>query len=162
MKTILIIAVLLIAAFVLFTYVKRRQQPDDDGQTTGMPTFSATGPLTKIEQIFFNRLTEAMPDCIVLAQVALNQLVDVKSPDRSTYRIWKNKVERKSVDFLICRKDLTVIAAIELDDASHQRKDRLKADADKDAALLGAGYKIIRWPVKPLPDVTLIRETMHG
>jgi very-short-patch-repair endonuclease len=48
-----------------------------------------------------------------------------------------------------------------LDDSSHNREDRQKADADKNVALIGAGYKIIRWSAKSLPDIEVIRKTFH-
>ena len=62
-----------------------------------------------------------------------------------------------SADFLVCNKDASVVAVIELDDASHQRHDRQVADEKKDKALKAAEIKIIRWHVKSIPDVSAIQ-----
>ncbi|TBR14986.1 DUF2726 domain-containing protein [Rugosibacter aromaticivorans] len=69
--------------------------------------------------------------------------------------------QQKELDYLVCLKDFTIVAVIELDDSSHAREDRQKSDADKDIALLGAGYKIIRWSAQSLPDIEMIRKTFH-
>lgn len=113
--------------------------------------------LSKPEQILYFRLVEAMPDCIVLAQVQLSRVLGVKKGHN--FRQWLNRIDRKSLDYVVCRKDASVVAAIELDDSTHEREDRKKADQDKEHALASAGVKLIRWQVKKLPDVQTIRET---
>lgn len=162
MKTILIIVVLLVIALAFFVVAKRRQRDVDeiDSKETGLPTFSAKSPLTEIEQTLYHRLAEALPECLVLAQVQVSQIVGIKKGP--LWQTWFNKISRKSVDYFVCLKDFSPVAIIELDDSTHEREDRKKADADKDTALIGAGYKVIRWSAKSLPSVELIRSTFHG
>lgn len=38
-----------------------------------------------------------------------------------------NRINRMSVDFVVCNKDPGIVAVIELADATHQRKDRQAA-----------------------------------
>jgi len=64
----------------------------------------------------------------------------------------------KSVDFLICRKDCSILAAVELQDATHNRPDRRKSDSFKRAALQSASLVLIEYHVRDLPSVDEIRQ----
>jgi very-short-patch-repair endonuclease len=75
---------------------------------------------------------------------------------------WRNKIDRKSADFVLCNKDFSVVAVVEFDDSSHGRSDRRSADADKDTALKSAGIRIIRWNTKAMPDEGTIRSSVIG
>jgi very-short-patch-repair endonuclease len=92
----------------------------------------------------FFRLTEALTDCTVFAQMPLAALLT------TTDRQDRNRFDRKIADFLICTKTLTPIAVIELDDASHNNK--TAKDADRDAMLKNAGYQTIRYRDFPTSD----------
>jgi len=65
-----------------------------------------------------------------------------------------------SADFVICNKDASVLAVIELDDATHNSKTRQQADNKKDKAISSAGLRIIRWNVKSMPDEQTIRNSL--
>lgn len=78
----------------------------------------------------------------------------------SKRQAWLNRINRKSIDFVVCRRDFSVAAVIELDDSSHARADRAKADTDKDAALKSAGIEVVRWNVKAMPDEQTIRQVV--
>lgn len=54
-------------------------------------------------------------------------------------------------------KDSSIAAVIELDDATHQRKDRQVADAKKDKALASASVRMVRWQAKAIPDIAAIQ-----
>ena len=81
--------------------------------------FYAKKPLTQPKQILYHRLVSALPECMVLAQVQLSQVLGVKKG--FNYYEWHNRINRMSIDFLVCLKDATVVAAIELDDKTHER-----------------------------------------
>jgi hypothetical protein len=61
------------------------------------------------------------------------------------------------LDYVICLKDSTVVAAIELDDASHEKIERQEADYRNEKAVTSAGISLIRWNVKNLPSEAEIR-----
>ena len=66
---------------------------------------------------------------------------------------------------MLCNKDLSIVAIVELDHATHQRKDRQIADAKKDKALASAGIRIVRFRARALPDRAIIQSTFmsnHG
>ena len=107
--------------------------------------------MTEVEQIFFQRLLKVVPRHRVFAQVQLSQLLGVRSGHN--YHRWYHHVSRMSVDYVICNTDARILAAIELDDSSHLRPDRIDADRKKDKALRDAGIRIVRIPVKGMPDV---------
>jgi len=111
--------------------------------------------LTNPEQVLYHRLVKALPNHIVLAQVQLSRLLGVKKGVH--FASWFNRINRKSVDFVVCQRDGSAVAAIELDDSTHSRRARQTADATKDKALESAGVRIIRWTVTSLPDESAIR-----
>lgn len=111
--------------------------------------------LTERERVLFGRLREALPNHIVLAQVQLLQILEFRSRQRD-WGIF-NRISRLSIDFLVLNADTSIVAAIELDDATHARQDRRQADARKSHALKSAGIRLIRWQARSLPDLPSIK-----
>jgi Protein of unknown function (DUF2726). len=119
--------------------------------------FYAKKPLSSPEQVLYFRLCKALPEHIVLAQVGLGRILGVKKG--SNFGEWYNRINRMSADFVICSKDSSIVAVIELDDASHEKSGRQAADAKKDKALRSAGVRIVRWHVNSIPDEVAIKAT---
>lgn len=105
-------------------------------------------PLSKVEQVLYWRLVEALPGHVVLCQVQLSRFLRVK---RTGHWSWRNRIDRKSADYVVCRPDFSLVSVVELDDATHAAAARRKADVDKDAALTAAGVSVVRWTVKAMP-----------
>lgn len=117
-------------------------------------SYSSAKPLTDPEQTLFWRLKEAMPECIVLSQVTFSRFLKPKGAmSRSQHQILFNRISQKSIDFLVCLPDFTVVAALELDDASHSPA----RDARRDAILTAAGIPVVRVHVKDMPSVENLR-----
>lgn len=112
----------------------------------------AKAVLTPNEQPMYFRMVEAMPEYIVLAQVAFSALLTTKS------QTTRNTFDRKVCDFVICTKAFNVLAIVELDDASH--KGREKEDTAREALLTEAGYKVLRY--KRTPSAETIRMDLTG
>lgn len=104
---------------------------------------SAKRLLTDREQAMHNRLTQSLPNMVVLAQVSFGALL--KSKDQAV----RNTFDRKIADFVVCDKAFRVQAIIELDDSSHRNRQR--QDQARDALLTGAGYRVLRYP--NVPDI---------
>jgi len=113
-------------------------------------------PLTPVEQSLYYKLEKALPEYVILSQVSLSRFIGVK--EGANYMEWLNKINRMTVDFLVCKKDFSIVAAVELDDSSHNSERRQEADDKKNKALQSAGIRIIRWNVKNVPDTNKIRE----
>jgi very-short-patch-repair endonuclease len=75
---------------------------------------------------------------------------------------WNNRINRLSYDFVVCAKDSSLIAAIELDDESHETPLRKDTDAKKTKATNDAGIRLIRWHVKDLPEESTIQRELGG
>jgi Protein of unknown function (DUF2726) len=114
--------------------------------------------LSQPEQVLYHRLIRALPDHIVLAQVQVSRVLGVKKG--SNFHEWNNRINRLSYDFVVCGKDASVIAAIELDDKSHETATRGKTDAKKNKASADAGLRLVRWHVRALPDEDGIRNEL--
>jgi hypothetical protein len=113
-------------------------------------------PLTRVEQVLFFRLSQTLPELVVLAQVPLSSFLRVRKGH--TWSEWFNRINQKSVDFLVCERDFSIVMAVELDDASHEAPDRRRADRAKSRALSAAGVRLVHWRAGSLPDVASIRE----
>lgn len=105
--------------------------------------FEQTRPLSEAEQVLYWRLRKVLPDQVILAQVALSRIVRVEKGH--DFRAWLNRINRMTVDFLVCLPDGTIVAAIELDEPSHDVDERMLADAKKSKALESAGIKLLRF-----------------
>lgn len=120
--------------------------------------FRLRQPLTEPEQVLYHRLCRALPEHMVLAQVGLSRFLAVRRGHDA--RAWFNRINRMSVDYLVCTKDASVVAAIELDDDSHRAPDRAAADEKKELALKAAGVRLLRWRVDALPDEAAIQAAL--
>lgn len=98
--------------------------------------------LSDREQAMYFRLKDSFPEHVVLAQVAFSALLTAKAPST------RNTFDRKVADFVLFGKAFEVIAAIELDDASH--KGKKTQDAARDEMLTKAGYTV--WRFAQVPD----------
>ncbi len=151
MKLFFILLLIAIAAAVIAILKKRGGLA---GGKEAWP-FYAKKPLTQPEQVLYHRLVSALPECIVLAQVQLSRVLGVKQGHG--FHEWNNRINRMSLDFVVCLKDSTIVAAVELDDNSHEKESRKVADEKKNKALAAAGVALIRWQVSALPDEVAIR-----
>lgn len=97
--------------------------------------------LTMNEQPTFLRLKEALPEHHVLAQVSFNAFMTAKG------YATRNLFNRKVADFVVLDNKFNVVAIVELDDSSHKGKEG--KDAERDALIAEAGYKVIRYQRTP-------------
>ena len=125
------------------------------GSADAVWPFYAKRPLSQPEQVLYHRLVKSLPEHIVLAQVQVSRVLGVKKGFNS--HEWNNRINRLSYDFVVCAKDSTVLAAIELDDKSHESTSRAGTDKKKERATSAAGVRLIRWHVKSLPDQATIQ-----
>ncbi len=152
---IILLIVLVVFAAVL-AFLKAKYQGGSSGNEIW--PFYAKKPLSQPEQILYFRLIEALPEHIVLAQVQLSRFLGVKKGHN--YQSWSNRINRMSADFVVCNKDSSILAVIELDDATHQKTERQAADAKKNKAFEAAEIRIIRWQTKSMPDVSTIKSAL--
>lgn len=131
----ILLAVVVISASALSVLQKRSVLPH---------SYQSRKPLSDPEQTLYWRLREAMPDCVVLCQVAFSRFIEPRSVQRSMQRRLFSRISQKSVDFLLCLPDFTIVAAIELDDRTH----RLDKDTQRDSIFASANVPLVRVNVR--------------
>lgn len=98
---------------------------------------------SRAEQNFFTQLNNKLPDHIYV--VPKVRLADLCKPENPKNIVGFNKIARKHIDFVLIEQySSKIIAAIELDDKSHQKRDNMRRDKDKNYALSSADIKLFR------------------
>lgn len=107
--------------------------------------------ITMNEQPTFMKLKEALPEHIILAQVAFSAFMTAQG------YATRNLFNRKVADFVVLDKAFNIVAIVELDDSSHKGKEKL--DAERDALIQEAGFKVIRY--KRTPELAQIHSDFN-
>lgn len=115
-----------------------------EGSEPELPYVKKPYLMTNAEREFFFVLERAVQGrYYIVPQVELSKIVQVEKQKRWEYSL-RNKIDRKSVDFVLFDKEyFTPHLVIELDDSSHQREDRIIRDGFVDRILEKAGIKIV-------------------
>ena len=106
--------------------------------------------LSSAELNFYRVLRMAVSDwAVICPKVSLGELFYAKSGDYRQNRGWMNRIDRKHVDFLLCDPGtMQPLLGIELDDASHQQRDRQERDLFVNQVFATAGLPLQRVPVQ--------------
>ena len=80
---------------------------------------------------------------VVCPKVRMLDIIEPRKGEKN-YKSLFYKVQAKHVDFLICDQNMHIKAVLELDDNSHNQKDRQDRDAFVDQILTSVGYQVIR------------------
>ena len=101
--------------------------------------------LTRAEHECYDALVEAVgQEYRIFAQVHLPTLVDSKVVGQNWHGAFRH-ISEKSVDFVLCDKAyLSPKLAIELDDKSHERPERIERDEEVERILREAGVPLLR------------------
>jgi very-short-patch-repair endonuclease len=94
-------------------------------------------PLSERERETLKQLRESLPEYEIHANM---RLADVIKAD------WKqfNYIKGYHLDFVICNRNGYIVAAVELDDSTHDNSKAQERDAKKNIWLSDAGIKLIR------------------
>lgn len=103
--------------------------------------------MTNHEKTMFYEILQSTPECFIFPQVSFGAILKTK------FTRTRNRFMQKRADFVITDRNFNIIAVIELDDNSHNGKEHL--DAQRDAMLKEAGYKILRY--RYMPDKEKLR-----
>lgn len=119
--------------------------------------------LTKAERSFLGALEEALPSGVgLLAKVRLGDIFQPKKGLNPSARTKAgNRINSKHVDFLLVRaSDLVPMAGIELDDASHARRDRQNRDEFVNAVFRSASLPLLHIPAQSSYSVAALKTTL--
>lgn len=113
--------------------------------------------LNKSEQLLFSRLREAAPKLLILSQVSMSQLFEITGKKGF---LQVGEIGRKSVDFLICREDTSIMLAIEMNGPMHDKPSQKLGDEKKRIALEEAGIPLIVIKPDGIPVVSDLRKML--
>ena len=122
-------------------------------------SYSAKNSLmSKTETNFFAKLDRAVSErYYVFPQVHLSALFDHRVKGQE----WKyafSHINGKSVDYVLCdRSTLTPVYAIELDDFTHERSDRIERDGEVERIFQQARLPLIRFKNKDISESEIIQ-----
>jgi len=125
---------------------------DDPGTTQG---YAQARPLSEAEQELYWRLVEALPECVVLSQVSFRSFLrpdQTKAANPRTRAIYF-RMAQQSIDFLVCLKDFTVVATVELDESP----DGTRRDPTRDELLKAAGIAPLHIRAGEIPSAAALR-----
>ncbi len=102
--------------------------------------------ISRVEHEFFDILGEILGNKYhIFTQVHLPTIIDHKIVGQ-TWKAAFSHINGKSVDFVICDKvNIKPLLAIELDDKSHDRLDRIERDSEVERMLHEAGMPLLRF-----------------
>lgn len=149
----------LVAIFRLFRGAPSR----DNASATALPYRRKDFLLTRAERLFFSVLHEAVGKHYWLfAKIRVADLVWMPKGTGSRQSYF-NRIQGKHIDFLLCDRDaVRPILAIELDDSSHQGKNRRSRDQFVDEALRTAGLPLLRVACRASYDLNDIRAQIRS
>jgi len=119
---------------------------------------------TPAELKFYKILNEILPEYVIFGKVRVADIINVDSKKAGRkYLKYFNRISKKHVDFLICdRETLSPLVAIELDDRSHERKERVERDEFMDKVFGMADLPLLRFRVQKKYDKRKIREKIKN
>lgn len=107
--------------------------------------------LNPSERLLYKKLCAAAPSFIVFAQVSMSQIFYIGNFQKD--RIAQlNEIGKKSVDFLLCKKDTSIVMAVELHGPDHEKEEQQASDKIKKAALEEAGIPLEIFKLSDLSD----------
>ena len=134
-------------------------KPSATYDKTSFPYKSKRHILSAGERRFYEKgLKPAIEDrYLILMKVRLTDIVKV--PTKHWNATAGLKIRQRHVDFLlVTKRALSIVAAIELDDASHLSEERQVKDVHLNDVLYAAGIPLLRFPVYKRYDPAKIRE----
>ncbi|XVJ59317.1 MAG: DUF2726 domain-containing protein [Tepidisphaera sp.] len=129
------------------------------------------GLLTPAELAFYKVLVAAVGTrYVVMAQVSLAGILEVdrarvkeEGGKRNGFQAAFNRISRKTVDFVLCEPGtMRIVAAVELDDRSHERAERKERDGFVEAAMKAAGLPLMRVKAAGSYDLAGVRGMVEG
>lgn len=145
-----------VMAFCVVVFLKMQgQEPEQEtprNKKSQHTPIKSSYLLSEHEKTMFGEIRQAVPECQIFVQVAFGAILWTKS------QATRNRFNRLIADFVITDNNFNILAVIELDDKSHDNKK--EKDAQRDAMLREAGYKVLRY--RYMPSKEQLRQDILG
>ena len=152
-----IIIIFVVVLFIVALLLKNKKQ------TTAARYKKHKVLFTPAERSFLGVLNQAIEDnAVIFGKVRVADIIKpISGLPRSKWQVLFNKISSKHFDFVVCDKNnLSVLCVIELDDKSHNSKNRQKRDAFLKSACDSADLSLIQIPAKSAYNIDEIRQTL--
>ena len=148
--------------FKLLRIGGQSQPTTEASQTEALPYRQRDNFLSPAELSFFHVLRQVAANHFhVCAKVRVSDLLYVVQ--RRSNMGHANRIDRKHVDFVLCNpKTMQPALVVELDDSTHQRKDRQERDELIDAAFAAAELPILHVPCRSSYNHEEIKQLIRG
>jgi hypothetical protein len=154
---VIIVVAIFVAVFVKKGNFKREVKEEK------LPYHKKDYLITKAESNFFKVLENTVgSDYYIFPQIILSNLFFIKTKE-GDYRKYYNKINKKSVDFvLVGKEDMKPKLAIELDDSSHNYNGRKKRDAFVEKIFKDAEMPLLRIRGRTSYDYEKVKELVDN
>ena len=160
-----------IVIFVLLVLLKARsgevaplkEKSAEGGEKNDSPYSKQEVLFSPAERSFLGVLNQAIGnEAQIFGKVRVADVIKPKKGmSRSDWQKAFNKISGKHFDFILCDKDnLSIICAIELDDSTHQRKERIKRDMFLVSACKSASFPLIQVQAKYSYKIGEVKELL--
>jgi len=142
---------LVFIATMIFSLIREKFLQRETARDHELPYQGREVLFTPAELNFLNTLEQSLNENFkVYGKVRVADIIEPKNGlEGKARQSALNRISSKHVDFVICNaRSLAIEMVIELDDSSHERRDRIARDAFLDAALAAAHVPIVRFSVK--------------
>lgn len=112
--------------------------------------FHSKKPLNLLETKLYHQLIQTLPDFVVLPRVQFYHFVGMR--ENSDYQVWFDNIRQTKADFIVCNKDLHVLAVIFLENSIYLREEQVFANKEISRLLSSVGIHMVRWPVTKTPS----------
>jgi Protein of unknown function (DUF2726) len=154
----LLFAILLILGVLAVWYLP--QFASDFGAGGTQWSLFGRQPMTEREHVLYRRLSVMYPKHLIFTHVELSHLADVIPGTRDS-RFAECLLPRLVADFVLCRRDFTIVAVIELDDASDAPLPLQETEVHKTKALESAGLRLVRIGSGPIPSQAQLQQILQ-
>lgn len=143
--TYLIIFAVIIGVIVVAVEVLKGQKNNDESGPKKYQYKQKNFFMSRAEHECFDAIIKAVGnEYHIFSQVHLSSIVDNKVTGQNWKGAFKH-ISQKSVDFVLCDKAyISPKLAIELDDKTHERPDRVERDVEVERILKNAGLPLLR------------------
>lgn len=147
-KVYIMLAVLFVVVLVLKFFTENISEKKESKKKPSYKYNRKEFLISRAEHEFFDILVEVLGgQYYVFTQVHLPTILDHKIRNGQNWKGAFSHINGKSVDFVICDKAyIKPLLAIELDDRSHEREDRIERDSIVEQMLKDANMPLLRFP----------------
>lgn len=155
---IIIALIIIVIAISIGFYIQSKREIN-----IGLPYLREPELFTKAERSFLHVLETAVGDDYrIFAKVRVADVICLETGLAPRIkRIASNKIRTKHFDFLLCNKsNLSIVCAIELDDANHQKQNREEHDEFLANVCERVFLPLLRVPAKEAYPITHLRNSI--